>query len=116
MALLLVITIAFAPGVFLVPLFYWTRWLARRIAAPRFVLRTAYTLVALGTFAALVGAVGGIRALTAVAGGDISESARHLAEGISEAMNGGALVVSVAMILALWLLFGTWRWHWRRRD
>ena len=115
MALLLVVTIAFAPGVVFVPLFYWTRWLAVRTAAPRFALRTAHMFLALGTFAAFLGAAGGVGALTAVTGerGDASQRARALAEGISEAMNCGALVLLVAMILALWLLFGTWRWHWR---
>jgi phosphate/sulfate permease len=41
-----------------------------------------------------------------------SQKSRMLAEGISEAMNCGALVFLVAIVAAIWLAF----WSWRSRE
>jgi hypothetical protein len=43
-------------------------------------------------------------------------NARALAEGISEAMNGGALAAVPAIVAAAWLLFCSWRWRWSRKS
>ena len=119
MAFLIVSTIAVAPGVLLIPLYFWAQWLARGNAAPRFAVRTANVLLALGALLTLVG-LGGALSVVATPGpaeveGAPSQKARALGEAISEAINCGALVVVVAATLALWLLFGTWRWHWAPR-
>ena len=113
----MVVVTALSPAVFLVPLVLWARWLRRRTGAPRFVVRVALALAALAAAVTLFGVVVSVRALLSAGADESAEAygkARALAEGISEAMNCGALAVVVALVLALWLLFGTWRWHWRR--
>jgi hypothetical protein len=117
--LVMVLVIALTPAMLLLPLFAWARWLRRRAAVPRFVVGTSFALLAVGASVTLFGgAVASLQAETfrAVESGDGApqERSRVLAEGISEAMNCGALGAVIASVLALWLLFGTWRWHWRR--
>jgi hypothetical protein len=112
-----VAAMALSPAALLVPLYLWARWLRRRTGVPRFVRGIAVLLAALAAAVALFGAVASVHALMgAVTGESVGplEKSRALAEGLSEAMNCGALAVVVAAVLALWLLFSTWRWHWRR--
>ena len=124
MATLIVIgiisTIAVAPSVLLIPLYFWTQRLARDTAAPRFAVRTANALLALGTLLTLVGLAGALYVVATPVPAEVegapSQRARALGEALSEAMNCGVLVVAVAAMLALWLLFGTWRWHWSLRG
>lgn len=118
MVVLIVIALSLSPGGCLVPLFVWARWLRRTTAAPRFVTWISHTLLAVGAVLAIVGVVASLRAMSDVTNGkahDPSQKARALGEGISEAINCGALVILLAAALALWLLFGTWRWRWSAR-
>ena len=116
MALFIVIAaITLAPNLLLLPLLVWARWLRRRPVAPRFAAWAAYTLVALGTFITTFGVISTLLFTRRCVPGEsegASGRARVLAEGISEGMNNGVLDVLIALVTALWLLFGTWRWHW----
>ena len=117
MVVLVIAVTAFAPAALLVPLFMWARWLRRRTTAPRYAAVTALGIVAVSALVTVMGAVAAIHAVTAARideSSDASVKARVLAEGISEAMNCGALGVAIAVPAAVWLLFATWRWHWRR--
>ncbi|HEY8075218.1 MAG TPA: hypothetical protein VIF62_13935 [Labilithrix sp.] len=111
MVVLVVLIVALAPTALVVTLFAWARWLRRRTAAHRFFVWAAYAL--LGASAALV-----VFGMCSVAGAflsfgvDTSSKARALAEGISEAMNCGAMSLALDLFAALWLLAGTWRWRW----
>lgn len=119
MVLLVVAAMALAPNVLLLPLFAWAQWVRRRTAAPRFAPWTAYALLAFGAVITMFGAVSLLAAGGSAGNGDAdgaSQRSRLLAEGISEAINCGALVVAVAVVTALWLLLGTWRWYWAVRP
>lgn len=107
-----------APAAPLVPLFFWSRWLGRRTAAPRYGPWAAYVLLSLGALATITGPVVAVVGVPRVTGSDISpvDRQRVLASGIAEAFYDGMLIVAVALVVALWLLFGTWRWHWTVRP
>jgi hypothetical protein len=104
----------------LVPVWIWARWLRRRTGAPRFASWTAYALIGLGALFALVGAASLVLAYSAppAPGYPWTEpagKARVLAEGISASLNCGAIEVLIALLATAWLLFCTYRWHWRVR-
>jgi hypothetical protein len=64
------ILLASTPTIALVGLLLWSRWLARRTAAPRFVTWPAYALLALGVAVTVTGPVaGGLRSLAAIVDG-----------------------------------------------
>ncbi len=118
MALLLVGLIALTPAAPLLPLLFWTRWLRRRTAAPRFATRISYALLVVGALVTLFGVVSTFRTVALNVADEVdgtSQKARMLAEGISEAINCGALAIVVALVAAFWLLFATWRWLWLAR-
>ena len=114
---LLVVVVFVAPAGPLVPLFFWARWLGRRTAAPRYGPWAAYVPLALGAVATLTGPVIAMVSVLRAAAGDISPADRRraLASGIAEAFYDSVLIVALAIVVALWLLFGTWRWHWTPR-
>jgi hypothetical protein len=119
MLLAAIAVVTLAPNVLLLPLVAWARWLRRRPAAPRLAAWAAYALLAVGTFVTTLGAISTLasaRTLSLATSDGASTRARALAEGISAGMNSGALVVVIAVVAALWLLFGTWRWHWAVRP
>jgi hypothetical protein len=107
--------LAFVAAALLLPLLLWERWLRRRTAAPRYAARLTEALLGLGALTmmfAMVSAVQALRVVRAEAFESGAEKARVLAEAIAEAMNCGALLFLIALVVALWLLFATWRWHW----
>ena len=101
------------PAGLLAVLGMWSRWLRRRTGAPRLVAWIANTLIVLAAGAALVGAVFTRRTMTSF---DACSPSRILAEGLSEALNFTAFVLTIATMTALWLTFATWRWHWSVRP
>jgi hypothetical protein len=108
---------AVAVALFLVPaasvigVWIWARRLSQRPEMPPFASRVANGLVILSAVAIVAGIVAGLAVGRGVimSAGPI-ERARGLAEGVSEAMNGSAVGLSVAALTALWLLFCTWQW------
>jgi hypothetical protein len=114
-----VVAMALAPMLLLIPLFVWARWLRRVPTAPPFVARVSHTLVALGALATVFGTVGSVWVVTVSPPAEsegASQKARMLARGISEGINCGALAILVALAAGLWLAFGTWRWGRARRG
>lgn len=111
----LVAAILIVPPASIIGLVLWARWLAKRQGVPRFAAWVAYGLAVVGglVIAASVG-LGVVIATSAVSGEAVepSEKARHLAEGISEVMNCGALGLLVAGLAAGWVLF----WRLRTRG
>jgi hypothetical protein len=90
----------------------WTRWLARRSGLPRFVVWGGHGLSACGALIIVASIVGALRVGSGSVFGegiDPGQKARMLAEGISEAMNCGALAFLIAIVAVLWLGFWTWR-------
>jgi hypothetical protein len=112
LAWFLVAAILLVPPASIVGLVLWAPRLANRPGVPRFAARVVYGLAALGGLAIAAGlGLGVVTATSAVAGDatEPSEKARHLAEGISEVMNCGALGLLVAGVAAGWIVFWTWR-------
>jgi vacuolar-type H+-ATPase subunit I/STV1 len=72
----------------------------------------AYALAILGAMAILFGIIyGSFVGVGAVTSDGPTQKARALAEGISVAMNCGALGFLLGVIAALGLLFCAWRWR-----
>jgi hypothetical protein len=107
----LVFGIGVAPAVLLLPLAFWARWLRRRGDVPRFITTAAIAQILLGALITILAAALAFSATKTATDDDPTAPARALAEGISEAMNCGALAVLFALAAALWLAFGTWRWR-----
>jgi hypothetical protein len=112
------VSLVLAATIFTVPAFsvlgVWlgARSLSRRSGVPRLVPRVAYTFAAGAGLIVIGGSVSGVlRSMGAVSGdsGGPSQKARMLGEGISEAMNCGALGFLVAVVGAMWLGFWAWR-------
>ena len=74
--------------------------------------------LALGALVTLTGPVVAVVGVLRATGGDVSPADRRriLASGIAEAFYDGVLIVGLAVVVAAWLLFGTWRWHWSARP
>jgi hypothetical protein len=117
--MIFVVVLAVSPMLFVVPLFVWARWLRRAAKAPRYVAKVAYVLISIALVAVISGSVGAARvfrgATVCVESGAASEMARLIGQGVSRALNCGALAVLAAILAAGWLLYGTWRWHWAGR-
>ena len=110
-SLALVAAIFVVPPASVIGVWIWARRMSRRPELPRFASMVAYGLVILSALAIVAGSVVGL----VVGRGMITserpgQKARGLAEGLSEAMNGSALGLSVAGLAALWLLFCAWQW------
>jgi hypothetical protein len=111
-AWLLVLLILLSPPCFVVALVLGARSLSRRRAPPVAVFVTLF-LASVAGLLALAGYVAGVLvAVGPVRGEEVepSQKARALAEGISEAMNCGAVALLIALIAAGWIGF----WMWRR--
>jgi hypothetical protein len=115
---LLLVLVFVAPAGVLALLFFWARWLGHRTAAPRYGAWVAYVPLVLGLVATIAGPVGAVVGVLRVMAGDISPADRQrvLASGVAEAFYDGVLTMALAAVVTLWLLFGTWRWHWRARP
>jgi biopolymer transport protein ExbB len=90
----------------------WARSMQRRQSVPGFVIALAYGLAGLGTLAIAAGTISGIIVGTGPVSSeavDPSQKARALAEGVSEAMNCGALALLIALVAAVWLALWGWR-------
>jgi hypothetical protein len=87
---------------------------------PKFAVWVAYGLTGLAGLVIAGGLVSGV--ITAIAparlddGSDVSQRARFLAEGISEAMNCSALGLIVAVVGIVWAVFWNWRGRPRRKS
>ena len=114
--MVVVLIIALLPAAFVVAVWSWVRWLRRRADAPSWAVSIGYGFVVLGALPVLVGAVWSVLAVVGAKAGEPGEKARALGEGISEAMNCGALGLIVAVLGALWLGFCTWRWRGKSRG
>jgi len=109
--------ILFVPAVSVVAVWFWARRLGKRPELPRFASWVGYVLATIGAAFVAVGVVFGFfRALGAVSEDQpgVSQKARALAEGISEAMNCGACGFLLAALAALWL--GVCSLKWRLRE
>jgi len=113
-------TLLFAGTLFLLPggavagLAVWARWLVRQTSAPRVVQYVGYGFVLLGALPLVFGVGSGLDvALRAMAESTVgaSHKARALAEGISEAMNCGAVGFLMTAVGGIWLGGCTWRWR-----
>jgi hypothetical protein len=114
---LLLAVVLLQPPASVTGLVAWTRRLRGSVGVPRFAVRVAYALAALagvtiatGLVLGVVSAVGGVRDESAAT----SDRARHLAEGISEILNGSVFGLLPAGIGAAWILF--WRGRMRREP
>jgi hypothetical protein len=112
----LVSAIALAPAGLLAALVAWVRWLRRRTGAPRFVAFVAYAMMVLAVVFAVSSAVSILVTMRLDDCKWATDRARMLANGIAEAIYGGALVLTIELVAALWLVFATWRWHWSLRP
>jgi hypothetical protein len=90
------------------------RSLSRRRAL--FVAVAAYAMMVIAALFAASGAVSTVAVIKVDDCTGPTERSRMLAEGISEAINCGMLVLTIEIVAALWLLFATWRWHWSLRP
>ena len=111
LGLLLTIVIALLPAAAIAGLGLWARWLRRRALAPQWAGSIAYGLVVIGALPFVGGAAWGAWTVMGANAGEPGDKARVLAEGISEAMNCGALGLLVGIGGMLWLGFCTWMWH-----
>jgi hypothetical protein len=110
--LALAVLILLGPPVSLTGVWISARRLKRRPGLPWFVASVAHLFVILGALSMLFGVAGGVHAGRAIAGSVAPEQkARHLAEGISEAMSCSALGILSALVGALWLAACAWRWR-----
>jgi len=101
----------------------WARWLPRHTAAPSSVTRTAHVMLVAGgivTFATPLAVrvhhvfFGRMRCPPTTLPGRVYEL---LSAGMSDAVRYGAYCgVGTVVLTALWLLYATWRWHWRVRP
>ena len=89
----------------------WTRWLRRRTSATLYTVRAAYAVLTVAGVLIAAALVSSVRAALASSSATPRDKARMLAEGISEAMNCGALGLIIAVVGAIWLGSCTWRWH-----
>jgi hypothetical protein len=96
----------------------WARWLGRRPAAPRFVRWLPYVFLVVWAAASIITIVVAIWSFGAVSGDDTDPGtkARQLANGISYAFYCTRAEVGALAAGALYLLFGTWRYHWSVRP
>jgi hypothetical protein len=108
---LLLVVVFVAPAGLLVPLFIWARWLGGRTGAPRYWPWAAYVPLTLGAVATLSGPVVAVVGVLRAMSRDTSpvDRQRVLASGIAQAFYDGVLIVALTVVVALWLLFGTWR-------
>ena len=118
-SLVLAAAIFTVPALCAVGVWFGARRLGRRPGLPRLVPRVAYAFAAGAGVIIVGGSVSGIlRSMGGVSmsdeSGGPSQKARILAEGISEAMNCGALGFLIAIVGAVWL--GFWAWRFRRVD
>lgn len=111
MIVLVFFFLSFVPVGLLAALFLWARWLRRRTAAHRYFVWAAYALLGAATLLFLSG-FGFVGVVFLSGPQDGADKARQLAESISEAMNSGALAMTIGAATAVWLLVGTWRWRW----
>ncbi len=109
---LLVAAIFIGPSLSVMGVWRWARRMSRRPEVPDFVSWVAYVLVILSAVVILFGIIrGSLVGVEAVTSGGTERNARALAEGISEAMNAGALGFLPTAAAASWLSFCTWRWR-----
>jgi len=111
---LVVVGILALPALSVVGAWLGARRLSKRRDVPRFVRWAAFALVVPGAAFIALGLVSGlIVGFGRVSGEAVepSQKARRLAEGISEAMNCGAVGFLFAIVAALWLGFCAWRWR-----
>jgi hypothetical protein len=90
-----------------------TRRLARTGSVPPWAVWTGYGLTVPGALVLVLGTISGIIvSMGAVSGDSVdpSQKARRLAEGISEAMNCGALALLVAVFGGAFVAIVRWRW------
>ncbi len=110
---LAVLAILTLPALSVVGAWLGARKLSKRADVPRFVRWAAFTLVVPGAAFIALGLVSGLLVGFGRVSGEAvepSQKARRLAEGISEAMNCGAVGFLFAVVAALWLGFCAWRW------
>jgi len=110
----MVLAIILVPSALVLGAWTWARRIGKRPEVPKLASRVAYGLVILSALAVVAGVVVGfVGGFGAVSGDriDPSQKARVLAEGISEAMNCGALGFLLTVVTAAWLLFCSWRWR-----
>ena len=103
------------PLVAIAGVFFWAGRLGKQPSASRLAVWVAYGLVAIGGLTIFVGLGSGLLVATSAIGGEAiepSQKARRLAEGISEAMNCGALGLLFLGVAAAWIAF--WKWRSRR--
>jgi hypothetical protein len=106
------VLILLGPACSVVALVLGARSLSRR-RAPRVAVFVTLFLASIAGLVALAGYVAGVLLAVGPVRGeqvDPSQKARALAEGISEAMNCGALALLIALIAIGWIGF----WRWRR--
>ena len=102
------------PPAGVVGVWLWARRLARRDGVPRFAVRGGYGLASLGALVVVLGAVRGMLVGVGAMSGETigpGQQARALAEGISEAVNWGALAFLITVVAALWLGVCSWKWR-----
>jgi nitric oxide reductase large subunit len=109
--IVLVISVMAVPVGSVIGMAFWTRRLGRQGAAPRSAVRAAQGLAAAAGLAVAIDLVGILATAVRLQSAAPSDRARTLGEGISEAMNLGALWLLVAVVGMLWLGFCTWRWR-----
>jgi hypothetical protein len=108
--------IALAPLALLVPLIIWARWLRRRAGIPPFARKTGYGFLALAMSLTAYAVVRVPFDLGSLAQAHTADKARILGSAIAEAMYDDVLTFAVAAVMALWLLFCTWRWFWAAKP
>jgi hypothetical protein len=111
--IVLIVSLLAGPSGCVIGVGFWARWLRRRRTAPRFAVATAYVLVIVAAALVALTAIGLVWAVFESKAGSTVDRARTLAEGISVAMNCGALGLLVAVMSAAWLGFCTWQWRKR---
>lgn len=116
-SLVLIVAILGVPLLSIVGVWLGARRLRRRTDVPRFVPRVAYVFATVSALVIVVGTVAGVLRSMGSASSESdgpSQKARVLGEGISEAMNCGALGFLGAVVGAMWL--GLWAWRFRRAE
>ena len=96
------------PGL-VIGLGFWTRWLARRTTAPRYVALIGYAVACLAS-APIVWGLG--KAVVAAVGSGLEspdERRRVLAMVIAQVFYGNLVGSLVALVGGVWLAFWTWR-------
>ena len=112
------IALGLAPGGLLGALWLWARWLRRRTAAPPVISFAAYLVLGVGVGTAVAGPgmaiILGVPAINRAA--SAVDRQRLLAGLVAEVFYDQALTALLVVVVALWLTFATWRWHWAARP